>query len=77
MIRETCPRLQLEQLLDDRCGVLVGHKIKDFRKNDRTDIDEKSSILDMLVYAFDFNLDTILNTFPRYVEGIERLYLHH
>lgn len=52
-------------------------KMKDFQKNDRSDIDEKPLILDMLVFTFDVNLDAILHDFPRYADYIERLHLHH
>ena len=50
--------------------------MEDSRENDRSEFDEKSSILDVLVSAFDFDLDAILLGYPRYAELTERLYRH-
>ena len=40
-------------------------EIEDSRGNDRSDIDEKSSILDILEIAFDFDLDAVILGYPR------------
>ena len=49
---------------------------EDLRENDRSDVDEKSSILDMLEVAFDFDSDAILLGYPRYAEHTKRLHRH-
>ena len=51
--------------------------MEDSRENDRSNVDDESSILDVLVSAFDFDLDAILLGYPRYVEHIERLHRHN
>ena len=51
--------------------------MEDSRENDRSDIDDESSILDVLASAFDFDLDAILLGYPRYAEHTERLHRHH
>ena len=40
---------------------------------DKTDNDEKSAIIDMSEFAFDFDSDAILLGSPRYAEHTERL----
>ena len=50
---------------------------EDSRENDGSDIDEKSSTLDMLEVAFDFDTDGILLGYPRCAGHTERLHLHH
>ena len=50
--------------------------MKDSRENDRSDIVKKSSILDMLDVAFDFDSEAILLGYLRYAEHNERLYRH-
>ena len=52
-------------------------KVEDFRENDKTDIDEKSPIIDMLEVAFDFDSDAIPLGYPRYAEYTKRLHRHH
>ena len=56
------------------CGEV---KIEDSRKNDKTDIDEKSPIIDVSVFAFDFDSDAIFLGYPRYAEHTERLHRYH
>ena len=51
--------------------------MEDSRGNDRSDIDEKSSTLDMLEVAFDFDSDATRLGCPRYAEHTEQLHRHH
>ena len=46
------------------------------RENDRSDIDEKSSIFDMVEVAFYFGSNAFLLGYPRYTEHTERLHRH-
>ena len=46
-------------------------------ENDKTDIDEKSPIIDMAVFAFDIDSFAILLGYPRYAKHTERLHWHH
>ena len=56
------------------CGKI---EVEDSYENDRSDVDDESSVLDVLVSAFDFDLDAMLLGHPRYVEHTERLHRHH
>ena len=51
--------------------------MEDSRENDRSNIDDESSILDVLVSAFDFDSDAILLGYPTYAEHTERSHRHH
>ena len=51
--------------------------MEDSRDNDRSDINDESSILDELASAFAFNLDAILLGYPRYAEHTEPFHRHH
>ena len=51
-------------------------EVEDSHENDRSDI-EKSSNLDVLVVALDFDSDTILLGYPRQAEHTEVLHQHH
>ena len=52
-------------------------EVEDSHGNDWSDIDNKSSILDVLVSAIDFDLDAIILGYPRYAGHTERLHRHH
>lgn len=49
-------------------------EVEDSCDNQKTDIDEKSSIIDILVLIFDFLTDTILVDYPTSAERSRRLY---
>ena len=55
------------------CGKV---KVEDSRENDKNDINEKSSMIDVCV-CFDFDSVAILLGYPRYAEHTERLHRHH
>ena len=57
-------------------GMVVCGKIemKGLYENYRSDIDNKSSIPDMLVFTFDFGPQIILLGYPRYAEYTELLH---
>ena len=52
-------------------------EVENSRGSDKSDIDEKSLILDMLEVAFDFDSDTICLGYPRRAEYTERSHRHH
>ena len=56
------------------CGEI---KLEDSRKNDKIDMVEKWPIIDVSMFAFDFDSDAILLSYPRYAEHNERLHRHH
>ena len=56
------------------CGEV---KAEDSHENDKIDIDEKSTAIDVSVFAFDFDSNAILQGYPRYAEHSERLHQHH
>ena len=52
-------------------------EVEGSNENGKTDIEEKSSILDMLVFAIDFDSDAILLECPRCTEHTDGLHWHY
>lgn len=52
-------------------------KAEGFREKTKTEIDEMSPIIDVILFAFDLNSDAILLSYPRYPGHTERLHWHH
>ena len=52
-------------------------EVEDSRENDKSEIDEKSSILDMLGVAFDFDSVAILIGYPKNADQTEQLHPHY
>ena len=52
--------------------------VEDFSENDKTDLDEKSPIIDVFVFVFAFDLDSdaILLRYSNHAELTERLHSH-